>query len=547
MKIITYPALVLGSGAAGFNAACRLKERGIDVAIVTDGILRGTSRNAGSDKQTYYKLNLGGKGADSVRQMAEDLFRGGSTDGDTALCEAAESTRCFMRLCELGVPFPTNPYGEYIGYKTDHDPYARGTSAGPLTSRLMTEKLEEWAKTLEIPVLDGYRAVELLKKDERICGFLAVKEGETVAFRCADLILAIGGPSTVYADSVYPECHSGGLGLALKIGATMQNLALWQYGLASVKPRWNVSGTYMQVLPRFISIDENGVEREFLQELPDALSLVFLKGYQWPYSEGRESSKIDRFVRLEKQKGRKIYLDFTQNPSGLDRFSLIPEAYDYLTKADALFGTPIDRLRKMNAPAIELYQSKGVDLTKEYLEIALCAQHCNGGIAVDRNWRTSVAGLYAIGECAGTHGLARPGGAALNAGQVGGKRAAEEISRHPEKIIAEADFLPLLHTVSLPKENSDIQQKMGLIAGAVREKKAMEELLSSMDPSQDPALTQAAVLTAMLEETCDPATVQELQFKDGRFTVRRRAVRPLPPLDDCFETVWREYTERETT
>lgn len=166
---------------------------------------------------------------------------------------------------------------------------------------------------------------------------------------------------------------------------------------------------------------------------------------------------------------------------------------------------------------------------------------------MDQNWQTSVAGLYAIGECAGTHGLARPGGAALNAGQVGGKRAAEEIARHPGEMIAEAEFMPLLHPVSVPKENPGIQKEMSLIAGAVREKKAIEALLSSIDCSQDPELTQAAVLTAILEETYDPATVQELQFKDGRFTVRRRAVRPIPPFNDCFETVWREYTERETT
>ena len=84
-----------------------------------------------------------------------------------------------------------------------------------------------------------------------------------------------------------------------------------------------------------------------------------------------------------------------------------------------MFGTPIARLEKMNMPAIELYKSKGVDITREYLEIALCSQHHNGGIAVDRWWQTCVDGLFAIGECAGTHGISRPGGSALNAGQVG--------------------------------------------------------------------------------------------------------------------------------
>ena len=52
----------------------------------------------------------------------------------------------------------------------------------------------------------------------------------------------------------------------------------------------------------------------------------------------------------------------------------------------------------------------------------------NGGIAVDTWGRSSLSGLYAIGEAVGAHGVTRPGGAALNAGQVPGTRAAEQIA-----------------------------------------------------------------------------------------------------------------------
>ena len=146
-QIYEFDAIVVGTGAAGYNGACRIKQEGKkSVAIVTEGINTGTSRNTGSDKQTYYKLGLGGDSPDSVRQMAQNLFGGGSVDGDNALCEAALSARCFMNLAELGVPFPVNRYGEYVGYKTDHDPFARATSAGPLTSKFMTEALEKQAK-----------------------------------------------------------------------------------------------------------------------------------------------------------------------------------------------------------------------------------------------------------------------------------------------------------------------------------------------------------------------------------------------------------------
>ena len=490
-----FDAVVIGSGAAGFNAANRIKEMSnLSVAIVTEDINYGTSRNTGSDKQTYYKLSLSGDSADSVRQMAEDLFACGSTDGDTALCEAALSVRSFMNLCELGVKFPTNRYGEYIGYKTDHDPRARATSAGPLTSKFMTEALEKRAKELNVEILSGYLAVEILKDENGVAGLLCIKtdSGELEGIKCANIIIATGGPGGIYYDSVYPKCHTGSTGLAIKAGAKMQNLTEWQFGLASVNPRWNVSGTYMQVLPRFVSVDESGNEYEFLLDFfsdpYEALSQVFLKGYQCPFDSRKildGSSVIDLLVYKERViKNRRVYLDFTKNPfnlNGIDFSRLSPEAYEYLKNAQALFGTPIERLKKMNMPAVELYASKGCNIEKEYLEIALCAQHCNGGIAVDMWWQTNIPGLFAAGECAGTHGIARPGGSALNSGQVGSLRAAQYICAHPRKqgdfdsafVLAYRRHSKMLQNILSESDNIDAliagaQKEMSASAGAIR-------------------------------------------------------------------------------
>ena len=61
MDFLSFDVIVIGSGAAGFNAANRIKEDGkLSVAMVTEAVNCGTSRNTGSDKQTYYKLNIGG-------------------------------------------------------------------------------------------------------------------------------------------------------------------------------------------------------------------------------------------------------------------------------------------------------------------------------------------------------------------------------------------------------------------------------------------------------------------------------------------------------
>lgn len=564
MEYYQYEALVIGTGAAGYSAACRLKELGVAVALVTEGVNCGTSRNTGSDKQTYYKLSLAGSDPDSVADMAADLFAGGCVDGDNALCEAAYSSRCFWKLVELGVEFPCNRYGEFVGYKTDHDPRARATSAGPLTSKYMTEALQKEAARLEIPVFDKCYVAKLLVENGEICGVLSFREGEKVAFSCAHCVLATGGPAGIYADTVYPVGHTGSTGLAVRAGAVLQNLEFWQYGLASIAPRWNVSGTYMQVLPRLVSVDSQGKEYEFLNDYFDqpnqGLSQLFLKGYQWPFDPKKAengSSRIDLWVHRERvEKGRKVYLDFTKNPQGLDFSRLDAEAYGYLEKADALFGTPIQRLEKMNAPAVALYKSKGVELHREMLPIALCAQHCNGGIAVDSNWQTTVEGLFAVGECAGTHGMTRPGGSALNAGQVGAFRAAQYIAQHPRQIPEKGRVLALAEQDARPcgEPIPTARLLMSAVAGAVRDPRAIRYIgrdwsftLGAKDKlplrTEEQLLTQTAVLTAMATPNEDPAMVQEVRWDGRAFHTRLRPVRPIPREDDCFETVWRKYRE----
>ncbi len=456
VKLITKNTIIVGTGAAGYNSADRLYSYGnTDIAIVTESIMTGTSRNTGSDKQTYYKLTLSGDEPDSVASLAENLFSGGCVDGDVALAEASLSAMCFLKLCDIGVPFPVNRYGEYIGYKTDHDPRRRATSVGPYTSKMMTEALEKSVRNKNIEIFDKLQVVSLLVDNNQICGLvcfdLNAQTDEYVVFKAGNIIYATGGPASIYADSVFPFGHYGATGIAFEKGVIGQNLTEWQFGLASVRPRWNVSGTYMQVLPKFISTDSEGNDaREFLFEFFDdkyeMLSKIFLKGYQWPFDcrkifEG--SSIIDILVYVETYlKGRRIFLDFRENPNNEDiDFSLLEnESFKYLDKAQATFGKPIDRLKHMNQPAVDFYMDKGVDLTKEPLEIALCAQHNNGGLAIDCWWQTNIKGFFAVGEVAASHGVYRPGGSALNAGQVGSTRAAQYISKHANEPMGE-DFL----------------------------------------------------------------------------------------------------------
>ena len=494
MDVFSFNTIVVGSGAAGFNAADRLFEFGQrDIAIVTEGINMGTSRNTGSDKQTYYKLTLAGGGADSVLDMARTLFNGGCMHGDLALCEAALSARCFYKLVDIGVPFPHNRYGEYVGYKTDHDPRQRATSAGPLTSRFMTEKLEAQVKEKNIKIFDGYKVIGIITDNGECKGLLALNRKNEinsvstldginsvstldeinsvstlddmfVLFNCTNVILATGGPAGLYHCSVFPESQTGSHGIAFDAGVAGRNLTEWQYGIASIKFRWNLSGSFQQVIPRYVSTDRQGNDvREFLdpyfsnpQQMLDA---IFLKGYHWPFDSRKivnyGSSLIDILVHQEiHQKGRRVFLDFQHNPTALqhDFSNLGKEAYAYLEQSGAFQSTPIERLAHLNQPAIDLYKNNGIDLTSEMLEIAICAQHNNGGLAVNCWWETNVPHLFVVGEAAGTHGVYRPGGSALNSGQVGSTRAALFIARrYAEKPIPEADFINLVTEKITPK------------------------------------------------------------------------------------------------
>jgi len=460
ISVVYVHNLVIGSGAAGLNAAVQLYQQGsADILIVTEGLNKSVSINTGSDKQTYYKLSLYGEEPDSPYLMAKTYENGGGMHGDLALVEASNSARAFLNLVNLGVPFPRDAYGQFVGYKTDHDPRQRATSIGPFTSKSMCEALIIETKRLGIPAHEDRNVVKLLVLKQgdqaRAAGAIALDaQGDWEVYLSENLILAVGGPGGIYQTSVYPGMHTGAIGLALLEGALAQNLSESQFGLASIQYRWNVSGTYMQVIPRLFSTDTDGLEvHEFLTDYytapGDMFTHIFLKGYQWPFDSRKVqggSSLIDILVYIETViRRRHVFLDFRTNPDGF-RFELLsPEAYEYLSKSNALISTPIERLRAMNPKAIALYQRQHIDLEKEPLEVAVCAQHNNGGLAANHWWESvNIKHLFPVGEVNGSHGVYRPGGASLNAGQVGGIRLAEYIvhrCQQPDLPITQAEEL----------------------------------------------------------------------------------------------------------
>jgi succinate dehydrogenase/fumarate reductase flavoprotein subunit len=534
--------LVVGSGVASLNAAVNLHSMGQeDLLIATSDWGGGTSNNAGSDKQTYYKLSLSGSEPDSVPEMARDLFEGKCMHGDIALCEAQGSVQSFINLVNLGVRFPHDKYGSWAGYRTDHDLRSRATSVGPYTSRRMFEALAGEVRRKNIVVLDNHHCVALLTDNSglNVIGALALNTLEKdykkcfVLFNSTNIILGTGGPGGIYKKSVYPLSQSGSIGMAFKAGATGQNLTESQFGISSIKFRWNLSGSYQQAIPRYISKDREGNdEKEFLNNFfPDLKTLtkaIFLKGYQWPFDprkiDNHGSSLIDILVNKEIiDKGREVFVDFRRNPSwgneeSFDLSMLDSEVEYYLSNSHALKKLPYERLRSLNSSAFALYKEHGIDLEQEALQIDICAQHNNGGLKAGIWWESDLRHLFPVGEVNGSHGVYRPGGAALNAGQVGSLRAAQYISKKYKdppledsiflrEVKKETDNLMLAANRWMESGNStlnrkylsEIQYRMSDSGGIIRDRQKVED-----------SVRESAELLDTLQEKIGADSVQEL-------------------------------------
>ncbi|UFW79810.1 FAD-dependent oxidoreductase [Rhizobium sp. SU303] len=511
--------VVVGSGAAGLRAAVELKRRGDDVVIISQSAWGGTSACSGSDKQTLHTANTADQG-DNYKAMARAIRSGGAMDEDTAYVEAVGSSRMMASLQFLGLPLPQDPLGGTLRYQTDHDEVGRATSCGPRTSRLMVKVLAEEAIRLGVPFYNQTTAVKILTEgdgaDRHVVGIVVMRASDRTEdnplgialFASGVIVLAAGGPGELYRDSVYPNGCFGSLGLALEAGVELVNLTESQFGIGTRREGfpWNLSGTYVQAIPHIYSVDAEGAEHHFLAEYyrstQELASNIFRKGYQWPFHATRMldfgSSLVDLAISSETAAGRRVFMDFNRNPlpvPGDLPFSLERLDEDvrlYLGKAGADQDMPIDRLKHMNPLAIELYRRYKIDIAEEPLEFAVNNQHMNGGIMVDTWSRSSLGGCYAVGEAAGTHGVTRPGGAALNAGQVFGTRAAEHISAsgrtkrsaaEDRADIAEAgiaDLLAVLRTESpltVKSIRSQVQARMSEKAGIICDQESVGRAL----------------------------------------------------------------------
>lgn len=436
-KIISLSALVVGGGMAGLSSAINLYDRGIhDIAILTDSREGATSLYARCDHQSYYKLANVGSDSDSPYRMARTLTASANMDGDTALIESTLSSRCFYRLLEYGIPFEQDEFGAFVGKGASSDKTRRMISAGDDTANRVVAALERQVKERGIPIYENHQVIRIITDDDKknALGVIALNKGgirekhlRFILFNAANILFCTGGPGGLFFHEGYPKTHFGGIGAALKAGAEAQNIGEFTFGISAVRRSLLLNGAYQEALPRYVSTDDSGRDiQEFLLpyfESPQKLyTLQKLKAEQWQFDVKKvrndAASIIDLLIYNEiVLKGRHVFLDYRENPTGID-------------PSEIEFGeNPYDRLRNLSKTAYTALLDQDLDPRENPVEIYPSMVHHNGGLSVDLNYQTSLNHLYAAGEAAGTHGSMLPLGASMNQTQVSALRAAEDIVR----------------------------------------------------------------------------------------------------------------------
>jgi len=456
LKTEHFDVVVVGGGGAALRSALAAAgSASTKVALLTKGKLgsSGVTATACSDRMAYHAtLEHTEPGtADAWKFHAEDIYRIGGNVSDASLAAvlARNSGDSFYYLQSLGVPFAMRPDSKADQFVTDGSEYARACYTGPYTANHIEKALVEKIRTAPVAVFENTMAVDILKIGGRAAGLLALDtaSGEFFAIGAGAVVLATGGPGGLFAVNVFPEGMTGdGTAMALRTGAELVNMEFIQIGLSSVKTKLACSGSMFRALPRLIdSQGEEFLPKYYTGDAASMYNIMFRKGASWPVSKEEPSNIIDIAVAKERAAGRKVFLDYTANPTGLDLHALDAKIRKWYTEtkgvdfaAADVIASPLTRLKLINPPVVEWLRERDIDLDKgDSIDLAPAIQHFQGGIKIDENAATCVPGLFAAGEAAGgQHGANRPGGNALMDcqvfGKISGERAAAFAAKAPK-------------------------------------------------------------------------------------------------------------------
>jgi L-aspartate oxidase len=317
---------------------------------------------------------------DSPALHIQDTLKAGAglCDFDAVQFLVEQAPQCIHALVEMGVGFDRHHGTLALTLEAAHS-RRRVLHAADTTGRALVSTLAEQVLLQKnIQVLQGFALDLWLDPITQRCLGLAMLYGtQMVWIRAKAVILATGGGGQVFAQTTNPTLSTGdGVAIAHRAGATLRDLEFVQFHpTALTKPG----------APRFL--------------ISEAV-------------RGEGAHLVD-------DQGRRFAFDYHPDGELAPRDVVSRAIFSYLQTTNADFATahvwldlrpiPAEKIQRRFPNIIQVCQQWGIDVFQEPIPVAPAAHYWMGGIATDISNRTSISGLYAVGETAstGVHGANR--------------------------------------------------------------------------------------------------------------------------------------------
>ena len=396
-----YDVAVVGGGIAGLSVALRLPAH-LRVALFTKGQL-------GESNTRYAQGGLtAALGADDSPELhVQDTLAAGAGLCDEAAVRilATQAPAAVRWLIAMGTQFDRVQPGSdehatgdglLLGREAAHSRWrvlhAGGDATGAEIERALTNALR---KRSSIVLYEETYVSRLLVEDGVCSGLEALdREGNVFVVRSQATVLANGGAGGLWLHTSNPAgATADGLALAWRAGAALTDLEFMQF-----HPTVLVAGSGSHLISEAVR-GEGAYLRNHAGER-----------FMFRYSELAELAPRDVVARS-------ILSEMLSEGSDCQ----------YLD----LRHLPAERMYERFPTITAICRRYGLDLAKDLLPVAPAAHYCMGGVMTDADGRTTLPGLYAVGEvaCTGVHGANRLASNSLLEGLVFGLRLADGLAR----------------------------------------------------------------------------------------------------------------------
>ncbi|MBM3975361.1 MAG: L-aspartate oxidase [Planctomycetes bacterium] len=512
-----FDVLVVGAGIAGCATAIEAARRGARVALLAKSDLDVSNTwHAKGGLATV----LGP--SDSFASHVRDTLEVGCELCEEDVVEAvvAGGPSGVEFLIELGAKFDRGRAGELELSREGGHAHARilhagGDSTGAEIQRALAEAVQRQPGIHVF--LRSFVADILSCEAGRACGAVVLdQDRRAVGFLAREVVLATGGAGQLYRETTNPVIATGdGVALGFRAGAAVRDLEFFQF-----HPTCLYIAGAARVLISEVVRGAGGVLR-------DRHGKRFMPDYHRD-AELAPRDVVSRavFDRMVATGDTSVYLDLRELST--DPHTLFPG----ISTICRFFG---------------------IDIARDAIPVRPGAHYMVGGLAVDREARTSIPGLSAVGECAssGLHGANRMGSNSLLEGLVLGRALGERIARAADG--ARAPVLPSIAKGRSARESAgfhvnlvdvtySLKSLMWRQMGVTRDAQAMADALQKIE-LWSRAVEELAPVTI---ETCELLNMLCVARLATQGAIARQESRGVHQRTDFPERdpAWRVHTQQ---